>query len=103
MNMKGRELTMVRIYLLEGEVQLNKLLKRLHDWEKLRGLTVFRGISGFGSNGEIHSAGLIDLAMELPVVVEFFDENDKVQATLEHLQDEIKTGHVVWWPVQTNE
>ena len=100
--MKGRELTMVRIYLLEGEMQLDNLLKRLHDWEKLRGLTVFRGISGFGSNGEIHSARLIDLAMELPIVVEFFDENKKVQAILEHLEDDIKPGHVAWWPVQIN-
>ncbi len=100
--MKGRELTMVRIYLLEGEVQLNNLLKRLHDWEKLRGLTVFRGISGFGSDGEIHSAKLIDLTMELPIVVEFFDENEKVQAILEHLEGDIKPGHVTWWPVQIN-
>ncbi len=101
--MKGRRLTMVRIYLLEGEVQLNNLLKRLHDWEKLRGLTVFRGISGFGADGKLHSAKLIDLAMELPIVVEFFDESDKVEAILEHLEDEIKPGHVAWWPVWVNE
>ncbi len=100
--MKEREVTMARIYLLEGEVQLTKLLKRLHDWEKLRGVTVFRGVSGFGGNGEIHSAGLMDLAMELPIVVEFFDDNDKVQAILEHLEEEIKPGHVAWWPVRTN-
>ncbi len=100
--MKSRELTMVRIYLLEGEVQLDKLLKRLHDWEKLRGLTVFRGISGFGSNGQIHGAGLLDLSLDLPIVVEFFDESDKVRAILDHLQDEIKPGHAVWWPVQVN-
>lgn len=101
--MKGCELTMVRIYLLEGEIQLNNLLKRLHDWEKLRGLTVFRGISGFGVNGEVHSAKLIDLAMELPIVVEFFDENDKVQTILQHLEDEIKPGHIAWWPIQVND
>ncbi len=101
--MKDHEMIMVRIYLLEGEVQLDNLLKRLHDWEKLRGLTVFRGISGFGANGKLHSAKLIDLAMELPIVVEFFDEGHKVEATLEHLKDEIKSGHVVWWPVRTNE
>ncbi len=101
--MKGREMMMVRIYLLEGEVQLNSLLKRLHDWEKLRGLTVFRGISGFGADGKLHSAKWIDLAMELPIVVEFFDESEKIEAILEHLEDEIKPGHAVWWPVQVNE
>ncbi len=100
--MKSWELTMARIYLLEGEVQLDKLLKRLHDWGKLRGLTVFRGITGFGSDGRIHSARLVDLSMELPIVVEFFDETDKVQLILEHLEDEIKPGHAVWWPVRVN-
>ncbi len=101
--MTGRKLTMVRIYLLEGEVQLNNLIKRLHDWEKLRGLTVFRGISGYGASGEIHSAKLIDLAMELPIVVEFFDDSEKIEAVLQHLDDEIKPGHVVWWPIQIND
>lgn len=32
------EVTMVRIYLTEGEAQLKTLIKRLHDWEKLRGV-----------------------------------------------------------------
>ena len=45
--MKSIEVTMVRIYLTEAEKMLDTVLKRLHDWEKVRGVTVFRGISGF--------------------------------------------------------
>lgn len=46
--MNMTEVTMVRIYLSEKNGQLDNLVKRLHDWEKVRGVTVFRGISGYG-------------------------------------------------------
>ena len=49
--MNMHEVTIVRIYLSEGETQLKNLMKRLRDWEKLRGLSVFRGISGYGESG----------------------------------------------------
>jgi PII-like signaling protein len=100
--MNGMEITMVRLYLHEGETQLETLLKRLRDWEKLRGLTVFRGIAGFGDSGKIHEAKWTDLAMDLPIVVEFFDSPDKVSAILGHLEGLVKPEHMVWWQAQTN-
>jgi PII-like signaling protein len=93
---------MVRIYLTEGETQLAGLVKRLKKWEKLRGLTVFRGISGYGESGVIHDAKLIDLAMDLPLVLEFFDEPEKIEPVLAHLNDYIKPGHIVTWSAKTN-
>jgi len=95
--MKLETVAMVRIYLTEGESELNALLKRLRDWEKLRGVTVFRGISGYGDSGEIHSAGLVDISLHLPIVVEFFDAPGKVYEIIEHLSGEIKPGHLVTW------
>lgn len=100
--MNSERVTVVRIYLNEGEKQAQTLLKRLHDWEKVRGVTVFRGIVGFGPSGVLHGAGLVDLSLNLPVVVEFFDDPDKVAATLAHIQNEIKPAHIVWWEAQTN-
>lgn len=100
--MNFTEVTMVRIYLSEGEAQLETLLKRLHDWEKLRGVTVFRGISGYGDSGVIHGTRLLDLSLNLPVVVEFFDSPDKVERILEHLDSEIKPEHMVKWSAQVN-
>lgn len=96
------EVSIVRIYLTEGETQLKTLLKRLRDWEKLRGVTVFRGISGFGDSGVIHGADLIDLSLNLPMVVEFFDTPDKIDQIWEHLQDIVKPGHMVRWQAQLN-
>lgn len=95
--------TMVRIYLSEGAGQLDTLLKRLHDWEHVRGVTVFRGIAGFGDSGKLHTSKLVDLSLDLPVVVEFFDEPHKVEAILAHLGDAVKPGHMLSWDVNINE
>lgn len=95
--MKQIKVTMVRIYITEAEGILNPLIKRLHDWEKVRGVTVFRGISGFGKSGLMHSSTLLDMSLDLPVIVEFFDEPDKVAMILEHLSSMIKPGHIASW------
>lgn len=100
--MNSEEITVVRIYLSEGEGQVNTLLKRLHDWEKVRGVTVFRGISGFGESGELHSGGLMDLSLNMPVVVEFFDTPEKIKNIIEHFTTVIKGGHMVWWNARVN-
>ncbi len=97
-----KTVTMVRIYLTEGEAQLKNLIKQLHDWDKLKGLTVFRGITGYGESGEIHGSNLMDLSLNLPVVVEFFDSPEKVEKIIEHLNTFIKSGHIVSWPANTN-
>lgn len=99
----SQEVSVVRIYLTEGEAQLKSLIKRLRDWEKLRGVTVFRGISGFGESGVIHGADLIDLSLNLPMVVEFFDTPDKIDQIWEHLNQIVKPGHMVRWNALVNE
>lgn len=100
--MKTEQVTMARIYLTEGERQLKNLIKQLKDWEKIRGVTVFRGIAGFGDSGVIHGVGVIDLSLDLPIVVEFYDTPDKVEAIVEHLGDSIKPGHMVTWTANIN-
>ena len=96
------EVSIVRIYLTEGETQLKTLMKRLRDWEKLRGVTVFRGISGYGESGVIHGAEFVDLSLNLPMVVEFFDDPSKIDEIWEHLQELVKPGHMVRWNAQVN-
>ncbi|UCH54334.1 MAG: DUF190 domain-containing protein [Pseudomonadota bacterium] len=101
--MKQVEVMMVRIYLSEGEKLMKTLFSRLHDEEKVRGVTVFRGIAGFGRSGVVHSARLLDLAMDLPVVIEFYDEPQKARRILEHLESQLPAGHVVTWLAEVNE
>lgn len=94
------EVLMVRVYLTEAETHLESLLKRLNDEGKVRGVTVFRGIAGFGKSGEIHSSSLLDMSLNLPVVVEFFDEPDKAQAIIDELYKKVGPGHITSWSAQ---
>ena len=88
----------VRVYLTEGEGSMEALLRCLHDEEKVQGVTVFRGISGFGKSGIMHSSSLLDMSLDLPLVIEFFDVPEKVNTILEHLRNKVEPGHIVSWP-----
>ena len=96
--MNRLDVVFVRIYLTEGEGRMEGLLQRLHDQEKVQGVTVFRGISGFGKSGRMHSSSLLDMSLDLPLVVEFFDVPRKVDSILEHIRRDIEPGHIVSWP-----
>jgi len=98
--MKTIEVTLVRVYLTEERAHLSRLLKRLNDEHKVRGVTVFRGIAGFGSSGQIHSSSLLDVSLDLPVVIEFFDEADKTAEVMEELYAVVGPGHIVSWPAR---
>ncbi len=94
---KQTTVTMVRIYLSEERAHLDRLLTQLQEVEQLRGVTVFRGISGFGESGTLHSGRLLDLSLNLPVVVEFFDTPQKVEQVLEDLAQTVDPAHIVSW------
>lgn len=100
--MKHHTVTMARIYITEGEGLMKQLLARLHDEEKVRGVTVFRGISGFGRTGTMHSSTLLDISLDLPLVIEFFDEPEKVKRILGHLKDVLQPGHAITWSAEVN-
>lgn len=97
--MKTIEVTMVRVYLTEAETHLSSLMKHLNDEHTVRGVTVFRGIAGFGQSGKMHSSSLLDVSLDLPVVIEFFDEPEKAAAMIESLYPKVGAGHIVSWPV----
>ncbi|MCG6969680.1 MAG: DUF190 domain-containing protein [Gammaproteobacteria bacterium] len=97
--MKTVEVTMVRVYLTETNAHLKTLIKRLNDWGKVRGVTVFRGIAGFGQSGKIHSSQLMSIADDddLPLVLEFFDDPPKAAAMIDWINNIVGPGHVVTW------
>ena len=89
------KVTVARIYVTEGKHVHEKIFKRLHDEHKVKGVTVYRGITGFGKSGDTHSATLLDVSFDLPVVVEFFDSAGNVQAALDAIGDLVQPGHVL--------
>lgn len=94
--------TMVHIYLTEAEGRLAKLLHYLHNENRIRGATVLRGITGFGHSGKIHTSHLLDLALDLPLVVEFFDEPEKIATLLPQLKTLVEPDHIVYWSAHVN-
>jgi hypothetical protein len=100
--MNRREVTVVRIYLTEGDRLLKQLLEHLHDTEQVMGVTVFRGTAGFGRSGKVHGQSLLDVSFDLPLVVEFFDQPERVEAVLDGIAGWFEPGHILAWRAATN-
>lgn len=49
----------------------------------IAGATVLRGILSYGASSRIHSAKLLDLSFDLPIVVEIVDHEEKIETFLE--------------------
>lgn len=56
------------------------------------GATVLRGIMGFGASAGIHSEKVLRLSLDLPLVVESVETEDKIQAILPELDGMIGGG-----------
>lgn len=99
--MKTVNVTMVRIYTLERSETVPTILNYLQNEVKIRGISVFRAMSGFGETG-VHMDAFLNLSFSLPLVIEFFDHPEKVALALEYLSSIIKSEHLVMFPAQAN-
>ncbi|HEY2567971.1 MAG TPA: DUF190 domain-containing protein [Candidatus Udaeobacter sp.] len=61
---------------------------------ELAGATVLRGPMGFGKSSHLHTAKILRLSMDLPMVIEIIDSDEKVNAFLPAL-DEMMGGGLV--------
>ena len=100
--MSARDITIARIYTLEGHDHLNKALGILRDQQKIVGVTIIRGIAGFGDSREIHTSSLLNLSLELPLIIEFYDTPEKVEKTIEILKTKLELTHIVSWPATSH-
>ena len=103
--MNAKTVTITRIYIKEGDKAdghdlMRTLFKLLHDEHKVQGVTVFRGIAGFGSHGEVHADDLLRLNVHLPLVLEFFDTPEAVNAVLPRIREIVPPAHIVSWAAQ---
>jgi PII-like signaling protein len=65
----------------------------------LAGATVLRGPMGFGAASRMHTAKILRLSEDLPVVVEIVDAPDKINAFLPWLDQTMTSGLVTTEPV----
>lgn len=99
--MNEKPIMVARIYVTEASAIFNEIKKYLKDEAKLQGFTVFRAISGYGETG-VHSAKFVDISLDLPLVIEFFDSEEKVKPAIEHLSKLVKPDHIIFWRASTN-
>ena len=83
----SNEMLMVRIYLSEADhgkrrTLMQEILTLLQDRHAVQGVTVFRGIAGFGASGEVRADDILRLNVDLPLVIEFFDEPKVAEAAI---------------------
>jgi len=92
------EATLLRIFLGESDRWKHQPLyeaivlkaREMH----LAGATVLRGPMGFGKSSRLHTAKILRLSMDLPVVIEIVDAEEKIQSFLPALDEMMKGGLV---------
>ena len=60
----------------------------------LAGATVLRGPMGFGKSSRLHTAKILRLSMDLPLVIEIVDSEEKINAFLPELEQMVGGGLV---------
>ena len=102
-----RDSMLLRIFIGESDRSNHKPLyeaivlkaREMH----LGGATVLRGPMGFGKSSRMHTAKILRLSMDLPIVIEMVDSEEKIQAFLPALKEMMSGGIVTLERVQVIE
>ena len=60
----------------------------------MAGATMLRGLMGYGATSRIHTAKLLRLSEDLPVIVEIVDSEEKISAFLPVIDEMVQEGLV---------
>ncbi len=92
------ERTLMRIFIGESDhYEGRPLYERLVELFRRRGFagaTVVRGIAGFGATAVVHTAKILRLSMDLPIIVEVVDSEERIREVLPELDEMIEGGLV---------
>ncbi len=61
---------------------------------KIAGVSVFRGIAGYGSDGVFHTSKILDLSASLPLKIEVVDSEEMINKVLPDVYDIVEKGLV---------
>lgn len=90
------ESKLLRIYIGESDkIEHRPLFEAIVFAAKKRemaGATVTRGIMSYGASSMVHSARLIDISTDLPVIVEIVDEEEKINSFIPVVDDLLKNA-----------
>ena len=89
---------LLKVYVGEKERFKNKpLYQYLVHWLKehgIIGVTVFRGIEGYGQDKVLHSARLLELSSDLPIILEIVDTEEKINSIVSEVSKMVPKGLV---------
>lgn len=89
---------MIRIFIgesdkLNGKPLYEQIVLKARELN-LAGATVLRGILGFGADSRLHSAKLLELSEDLPIVIEIVDTEEKINQLMPFLDEHVSEGLV---------
>ena len=89
---------LLRIFIGENDkyegVSLHEWIVRKAREQGMAGATVLRGLEGFGSHSQLHTAKILRLSSELPIVVEIVDTEEKIDSVIPTI-DEMMGGGLI--------
>jgi PII-like signaling protein len=95
---------LLRIFIGEsdkhGRKPLYQAIVEMLREEGMAGATVLRGIEGFGANSHLHTARILRLSEDLPVVIEVADTAERIEAVMPKLDEMVEDGLVTLERVQ---
>ena len=77
-----------------GHIPLYEALVELFRKEGFAGATVLRGVAGFGAHSVYHTDKLLRLSLDLPIIVEAVDTQEKIDALMPRI-DEMMNGGMI--------
>ncbi|MGF1617970.1 MAG: DUF190 domain-containing protein [Acidimicrobiia bacterium] len=96
--MENQDARLLRIFIGQSDTDNGRPLYRaiveVLRRNGLAGATVLRGIEGFGKSSRLHTAHILRLSEDLPIVIECVDTIDKIEAVLPTLDEMIGDGLV---------
>ena len=94
------EAKLLRIFIGEADrfdgKPLYEAIVHLARQKGMAGATVLRGLMGFGAHSRLHTAKVLRLSEDLPMIVEIVDAPEKIEALLPELDHMIKEGLVTF-------
>ncbi len=88
--------TLLRIFIGESDKWQGKPLYqeiiRLAREKGMAGATALKGFSGFGCKSHMHTAKLLRLSEDLPVIIEIVDSDEKISQFIADLDDIVSEG-----------
>ena len=89
---------LLRIFIGEsdkhGRKPLYQAIVEMLREEGMAGATVLRGIEGFGATSHLHTARILRLSEDLPIVIEVADTAAKIEAIMPKLDEMVTDGMV---------